>query len=194
MYCVRKVRVKENDSLFGYCSDICTKARKLYNEANFLIRQNISGLKKPHEERQPSENDGIQRAMCGIERLNRLRQENFEGKLSRIRNDSTLSDDEKSEKIRKLARPVVIPFPSEKKLFLNYGTLGDILKTLEDPNYTALPAQTAQQVLRKLTGNWESYFKAVTAYKGNPSAFTGKPHIIKYKKRDSGSNAVFTYQ
>ena len=194
MYCMRKIRVNENDSLFRYCTDICTKARKLYNAANFLIRQNMTGLKKPHEKRQPSENEGIRRAMCGIERLNRLRQENFEGKLSRIRDDGTLSENEKSEKIGKLSRPTVAPFPSEKKWFLNYNTLDGILKTLGDPDYTALPSQTAQQVLRKLTGNWESYFKAVTAYKKSPSGFTGKPRIIKYKKKDSESNAVFTYQ
>ena len=41
MYCVRKIMVDENDSLFGYCYDICTKARKLYNAARVAELKSI---------------------------------------------------------------------------------------------------------------------------------------------------------
>lgn len=193
MYTVRKIRIKENDSLYGYCMDICGRTKRLYNTANFYIRQNMSGLKKPHKERQPAENDGIRKVMCGIERLNRLRQHSFEKKMDAVRNDGKLSDDEKASMIAGLDRPTVVPFPSEKKWFLGYNTLEGILKTLNDRNYSSLPAQTAQQVVKQVTGDWNSYFKSLEAYRKKPELFTGRPGIVKYKKKGSLSSAVFTY-
>ncbi len=62
------------------------------------------------------------------------------------------------------------------------------------PDYKALPAQTAQQTIRLLRKNWKAYFKAKKAYKENPEPFRGEPKIPKYKPKDGFSIAVFTNQ
>src|SRR5258706_8738146 len=61
--------------------------------------------------------------------------------------------------------------------------------------YKALPAKVAQQVLDQLHKNWTAFFKALAAYKENPSPFTGRPRLPKYKHKTEGRNLlVYTMQ
>ena len=65
----------------------------------------------------------------------------------------------------------------------------------EHEAYKALPAKVAQQVLRLLDKNWESYKEAVKAYDLDPSKFLGHPKLPKYKDKQQGRNIlVFTVQ
>ena len=48
--------------------------------------------------------------------------------------------------------------------------------------YKALPAQTAQQTLRKLEDNWHSFFAAMREWRIDPSKFLGMPKPPKYKE------------
>src|SRR5215467_12258083 len=43
--------------------------------------------------------------------------------------------------------------------------------------YKLLPAKVAQQVLRLLDKNWQSYFAAFLAYQEDPSKFVGRPKL-----------------
>lgn len=73
----------------------------------------------------------------------------------------------------------------------------DLSKTLANSNqvdYRALPAQTAQQTIKQVFRDWKSYFKAIKAYAKDPSKFTGKPRIPKYKKKDGTALTCFTSQ
>src|SRR5579859_451042 len=47
--------------------------------------------------------------------------------------------------------------------------------------YKALPAKVAQQVLIGLDKNWKSFLEAKKAYAEDPSRFTGRPKLPKYK-------------
>nr|MDO8116941.1 transposase [Candidatus Sigynarchaeota archaeon] len=60
--------------------------------------------------------------------------------------------------------------------------------------YKALPAQTAQQILKKLEDNWHSFFAAMKEWKVNPSKFLGMPKPPKYKEKDGRFTAFFTSQ
>ena len=88
--------------------------------------------------------------------------------------------------------------------------------------YKALPAQTSQQILKKLSDNWHSYFKNnnrwLKEFKTNPSKFPikekkmhdgttkikrnsngyplreGEPNIPKYKRKDGEYILIFTNQ
>ena len=61
--------------------------------------------------------------------------------------------------------------------------------------YQALPAKVAQQVLKLLDKNWESYFEAVKAWNEDASKFVGHPKLPKYKDKQKGRNIlVFTVQ
>jgi len=58
--------------------------------------------------------------------------------------------------------------------------------------YKALPAKVAQQVLRQLADAWKAFREATVAYEEEPSKFTGRPKLPKYKHKTEGRN-VLTY-
>ena len=61
-------------------------------------------------------------------------------------------------------------------------------------NYAGLPAKTAQQVLKMVVSEWQSFFAAQASYQCNPEKFTGKPHIPKYRPKGSKFVLSFTNQ
>ncbi|MCW3128629.1 MAG: transposase [Methanophagales archaeon] len=76
--------------------------------------------------------------------------------------------------------------------WIRYYELNRQLKDSE--NYRALPAQTAQQVLRIVDRNWKSFFRAMKEWKKHPEKFKERPRIPHYKKKDSEFVLVFTNQ
>ena len=61
--------------------------------------------------------------------------------------------------------------------------------------YRALPTKVAQQVLRLLDKNWQSYFAACEAYREDPSKFRKHPKMPHYKHKTDGRYAlVYTIQ
>ncbi len=49
--------------------------------------------------------------------------------------------------------------------------------------YRALPTKVAQQILRLLDKNWQSYFAACQAYQEDPSRFRKHPKMPHYKQK-----------
>lgn len=79
------------------------------------------------------------------------------------------------------------------KRWIRYNELYKMIKKSKD--HKALPAQTAQQVLKLLDKNWASFFKAMKAYKKNKSKFKSRPKLPRYKDTKKGKNIViFTNQ
>ena len=77
--------------------------------------------------------------------------------------------------------------------YLNYNEVQKRMQSHEA--YKALPAKVAQQVLMQLAHDWESFFKAREAYHLDPSKFTGRPKLPKYKHKTEGRNIlVYTLQ
>lgn len=61
--------------------------------------------------------------------------------------------------------------------------------------YKALPAKVSQQVLKQLADAWKAFREAKAAYEEDPSPFTGRPHLPKYKHKTEGRNLlVYTLQ
>jgi putative transposase len=61
--------------------------------------------------------------------------------------------------------------------------------------YKALPAKVAQQVLRLLDKNWQSYFAALVAYQEAPSKCVGRPKMPHYKDKTDGRQVlIYTTQ
>ncbi|MCL5782429.1 MAG: transposase [Candidatus Thermoplasmatota archaeon] len=61
-------------------------------------------------------------------------------------------------------------------------------------NYSKLPAQTAQWTIKKVKQAWNSYFKAMNAYRRYPEKFTGKPKIPGYREKNGEFILTFTNQ
>jgi putative transposase len=77
--------------------------------------------------------------------------------------------------------------------YLTYNTLDKLMQRHEA--YKALPAKVSQQILMLLDKNWKSFKKAKKAYDENPSKFTGRPRLPKYKHKTEGRNIlIYTIQ
>ena len=76
------------------------------------------------------------------------------------------------------------------KIYLGYNKLYHQVKST--PDYKALPAKVAQQVLRLLDKNWKSFFNANKAFYANPEKFKARPKLPKYKHKIKGRN-ILTY-
>ena len=80
-----------------------------------------------------------------------------------------------------------------EKIYLGFNQVYHACKN--QPDYQALPRKVSQQVLRILDQNWKSFFQANQAYSNNPSLFTGRPKLPKYKHKTKGRNLlVYTIQ
>ena len=66
--------------------------------------------------------------------------------------------------------------------FSEYELTGLFAEHSEE-TYKALPAQTAQQIIKLLFKNWKSYWASIKDWKKNPSKYLGKPKLPKYKKK-----------
>jgi putative transposase len=77
--------------------------------------------------------------------------------------------------------------------YLNYNEMDRRMQSHEA--YKALPAKVSQQILVFLDNNWTSFFEAREAYEEDPSKFTGRPKLPKYKHKTEGRNIlVYTVQ
>ena len=77
--------------------------------------------------------------------------------------------------------------------YINYNEMNRLMKYHQV--YKELPAKVSQQTLMILDKNWKSFFEAVKAYKIEPTRFTGRPKLPKYKDKVKGRNIlVYTIQ
>ncbi len=61
--------------------------------------------------------------------------------------------------------------------------------------YRALPVKVAQQVLRLLDKNWQTFLEARAAYQADPSQYADRPRLPKYKHKTDGRVVlVYTLQ
>lgn len=69
--------------------------------------------------------------------------------------------------------------------YVGYSALDKIMKAdTEYPDYRAMPsAQSAQQVLRLLDKNWQSFFAAIQDWKVHKDKYLGRPKLPRYKKK-----------
>jgi putative transposase len=78
-------------------------------------------------------------------------------------------------------------------IYLNYNEMDKRMQSHEA--YKALPAKVAQQVLKVLDKNWQSFFAAIKAWREHPEQFLGRPKLPKYKDKVKGRNLlVYTAQ
>jgi putative transposase len=56
--------------------------------------------------------------------------------------------------------------------------------------YKALPAKVSQHVLRQVVDAWKAFREAKAVYEEDPSKFTGRPRLPKYKHKTAGRNML----
>jgi putative transposase len=78
-------------------------------------------------------------------------------------------------------------------MYLSYEEMDKLMQSHEA--YKALPAKVSQHVLKQLADAWKAFREAKAAYEEDPSKFTGRPKLPRYKHKTEGRNIlVYTLQ
>jgi putative transposase len=78
-------------------------------------------------------------------------------------------------------------------IYLSYEEMDKRMQPHEA--YKALPAKVAQHVLKQLADAWKAFREAKASYEEDPSKFTGRPKLPKYKHKTEGRNIlIYTMQ
>jgi putative transposase len=78
-------------------------------------------------------------------------------------------------------------------IFLSYEEMDKRMQPTD--SYKALPAKVSQHVLKQLADAWKAFREAKASYEEDPSTFTGRPKLPKYKHKTAGRNLlVYTMQ
>lgn len=75
--------------------------------------------------------------------------------------------------------------------WIRYHALYKLMKTSNNPDYTALPRKISQQVLKQIDRNWKSFFEAIKDWKINPEKYKKKPSLPRYKDKQKGRNILY---
>jgi putative transposase len=81
----------------------------------------------------------------------------------------------------------------QQGIYLSYEEMDTRMQPHEA--YKALPAKVSQHVLKQLADVWKAFREAKAAYEEDPSTFTGRPRLPRYKHKTEGRNLlIYTMQ
>lgn len=81
-----------------------------------------------------------------------------------------------------------------KSKYLPFYQMDKIIHRMDEENYQQLPKQTAQQTLKVLHQNWQSFFQSIKDYKTNSSKYKGRPKPPKYRQSGGQAPIILTNQ
>lgn len=81
-----------------------------------------------------------------------------------------------------------------KSKYLSFYDMDKVLRRMNEENYQKLLKQTAQQTLKVLHQNWQSFFKSIKDYKQNPHKYKGRPKPPKYRTSGGLNQIILTNQ
>jgi putative transposase len=185
MYNAYKIHIHPEHELFDYFDSLCFKAKNLYNITNYYVRQVYTALKVDQK------NDNQLEVLRDIE--------THLPKMNEIRQKSYVKGQIKPKKVDKKGKPIqpklkLLEMPTPEKSFIGYHFVEAMFKVMKQIDYTSMPAQANQQTMKKVFDDWKSFFEATKKYKINPSSFSGKPKIPRYKPKTGRTTCYLTNQ
>ena len=168
MYHATQYIIREGDKLFEYCQKMSALANNMYNVALFHIRQVMTAMSKKAN-----------------------------GETLHANEVAVLADIETylpaMNARRKKGDPFEMPTPTKK--FVGYHFLDALFKVSDNVDYMSdLPKQATQNMIKLAARDMKAFFAALRAYKEDPSPFTGKPNLPRYKKSGGQCTIEFTNQ
>ena len=155
-----KYEIDENNEMYEYCKTVCTNFKKMYNVANFYIRNVMTGIKKSEKELTLNEKEILKIVSHYI-----------------LLNNS--SENKKNGKPKKQ-----LDLPTSDKWFLGYQQLNAIFSLSDNIDYRNLQTHMAQKAIKKCVESWKSYFSSNKDYKINPNKYNGRCKLPKYIKTE----------
>lgn len=78
---------------------------------------------------------------------------------------------------------------------MTYNFMEKLMRVTENPDFfSELSRQTADHVLKSVVHDFKAWIEELKKYKVNPAAFTGKPAMPKYKKKNGVCSFTMTNQ
>ena len=165
---------KQKDSVFcQYFLTNTTDARRMYNTANFYIRNTMTGIKKSPELRTPNEVEVLHDVFTGIQKANKAKDSKYQKDLEKY-NKGLLDKQPK--------KPKHFPYPTSKEWLLTYNVLDAVFKYTHNEVYYSMNSQLNQNAIRKAAAAWKGYFKTLKDYRKNPSKYKERPNMPGYLK------------
>ena len=179
MYQNTTIYIDNKHEMYNYFEELAIKSNNLYNRANFIIRQIMTGTKK--DKPLTNEQEVLDLFKNNLDKINEVKENAFNNKIKKAKKEERTKLKKKGYKKIKL--------PDSKNWYIGYEIMDTLLKVTEDYDYRNLPVHSAQKVLKQLNDNWKAYFAEIKDFKINPNKYTGMPRIPKYKTK-GGYNIV----
>lgn len=130
---------KQKDAVFcQYFLTNTTDARRMYNTANFYIRNTMTGIKKSPELRTPNEVEVLHDVFTGIQKANKAKDSKYQKDLEKY-NKGLLDKHPK--------KPKHFPYPTTKEWFLTYNVLDAVFKYTHNEVYYSMNSQLNQNAI-----------------------------------------------
>lgn len=81
-----------------------------------------------------------------------------------------------------------------KSKYLSFYQMDKVIRRMDEENYQKLPKKSAQQTLKVLHQNWQSFFQSIKDYRNNSSKYKGRPKPPKYRKSGGRASIILTNQ
>lgn len=184
-YRTHQIRIKKGHRMYTYFNTMNHNANNLYNTTNFYIRQIHTTLTqdKPLQSLQIEVMQTIDRA---LDRMNTTQLATYQKKKQKELSKPT---EERTE-----IKANLFTRPTKETPFVSYNFLDCLFKVIKQKDYTSLPGQVNQQVMKFCFQDWKSFFASLKEYKKHPEKFKGRPRIPGYQTKGGVKEATFSNQ
>lgn len=183
----RTIRIRADEPLGSYAHELTRKTKNLRNVANYYIRNTMTGIRKPPEERTHNETEVLHDVFNGIQMANSNANRRIRNIIDVVKDTGIPSLEKHACIYKKISKVRYLPYPTAEKWMLSYGQMDAVLKFTQNRDYYALPSQVNQQALKKTLQSWKSYFKSLVKYKKDPSGYTGRPKLPGYIRSEKST-------
>lgn len=173
-YCMT---IRSSNPFYAYCMDVTFKAKNMYNTAMYHIRQVSSCFWKLSNGKTPHLREGMTTAIDSA-----ILVSTNPGRYAKLRAkvDKEMKKDNPTYPIGEFRwyDPLT---PETSNLTKN--DLDNLFAKADNPDYRALPSQTAQKAAHRAADDMTNWIKAVADWKQNPSKYKKKPQRPGYKDK-----------
>ena len=128
------INPKKHSAFYGYFHMNAADSKRMYNSANFYIRNTMTGIRKSPEERTHLETEALHDVFTGIQKANAESLERYNKKMVEYRTDGGMKNAVCAWKLAKKPEQQ-FPYPTYHSWFLSYETLDAIFKYTNNPVY-----------------------------------------------------------
>lgn len=203
---VLKIQINKNNKYFKILDNMSLKSKNLYNTAMYYIKNHYIATKNIHDGKENHENAinimndihnwveeyNYNAHQKNLEIMEYIKEEYNIDIIDLVFGNSDYNKyikgyknklEDKDIKLKKGDKLRNLCFPQNKWYgeFIDSNILNKYLKESEE--YRSMSGDCSNIMIRSMDALWKSYFNGLSEYKRNPSKYTGRPNMPRYKPR-----------